>query len=62
MGPVAGAFRHWDLRGVMVANGRSKEPVRQEAKPYESPALSRFGTIEEWTLGALDGISISIVV
>ena len=29
---------------------------------YEAPALTRFGSIEEWTLGALDGISISLVL
>ncbi len=29
---------------------------------YEPPALTRFGTIEEWTLGVLGGISISIVI
>ena len=29
---------------------------------YEPPALTRFGTIEEWTLGALDGINISIII
>lgn len=29
---------------------------------YKAPALTRFGTIEAWTLGALDGIQISIVL
>ena len=46
----------------MVVEGSSKESVKQEANRYEPPALTRFGTIEEWTLGAMDGISISIVI
>ena len=50
------------LRGVMVVRGSSKDSVRQEAEQYEPPALTRFGTIEEWTLGAMDGIAISIVI
>lgn len=46
----------------MVVQGSSQEPMKQEAVRYEPPALTRFGTIEEWTLGAMDGISISIVI
>jgi hypothetical protein len=46
----------------MVVQDRSEEPVGQAAEPYEPPSLTRFGTIEEWTLGVLGGISISIVV
>lgn len=29
---------------------------------YEPPKLTKFGTIEEWTRGALDGVSISIIL
>lgn len=29
---------------------------------YEPPALTRFGSIEEWTLGVLGGTVISIVL
>lgn len=45
----------------MAVQDKSEEavPVNGEYKP---PALTRFGTIEEWTLGALDGIQISIVL
>lgn len=46
----------------MVVRRNSEESVGQEADQYEPPALTRFGTIEEWTLGAMDGISISIVI
>lgn len=40
----------------------SEEPTGRQAERYEAPALTRFGTIEEWTLGVLGGISISIVI
>lgn len=46
----------------MVVRDSSKESVGQEPEQYEPPVLTRFGTIEEWTLGAMDGISISIVI
>lgn len=46
----------------MVGQRSSKEPVSRDARQYERPALTRFGTIEQWTLGAMDGISISIVI
>lgn len=46
----------------MAVEKITEETVRQPAGAYEPPALTRFGTIEEWTLGALDGISISIVL
>lgn len=47
------------MRGVM-SNKASEESVGQPGEPYEPPALTRFGTIEEWTLGIL-GSSVSIV-
>lgn len=46
----------------MIVPSHDNESVSQDAEQYEPPALTRFGTIEEWTLGALDGISISIVL
>ena len=46
------------MRGAM-SNKVSEESVEQ----YEPPALTRFGTIEEWTFGIVgQGIVISVVV
>lgn len=39
-----------------------EESAGERGGAYEPPVLTRFGTIEEWTLGALDGINISIVL
>ena len=40
----------------------TEESAGQPVGAYEPPVLTRYGTIEEWTLGALDGIHISIVL
>jgi len=46
----------------MAVEKITEESAEQRFGAYEPPALTRFGTIEEWTLGALDGINISIVI
>lgn len=46
----------------MVVQENTEEQVGPVGGAYEPPRLTKFGTIEEWTRGALDGLSISIVL
>ncbi|HVA75644.1 MAG TPA: lasso RiPP family leader peptide-containing protein [Acidimicrobiales bacterium] len=46
----------------MAVQSNSDKSAEQQAAPYEPPKLTRFGTIEEWTLGVLGGIAVSIVI
>lgn len=46
----------------MTVQDNTEEQVGAASGAYEPPRLTKFGTIEEWTRGALDGLSISIVL
>lgn len=46
----------------MALDSRSEDTEKDTAQQYEAPTLTRFGTIEEWTLGALGGITVSLVI
>ena len=47
---------------MIVENSTTEESAGRAKEAYQPPALTKFGTIESWTLGVPGLINISIVL